>query len=113
MSKKDLLTKFKTKSKEITVKAWDDEVITIRELTVSEANAVQERMTKDATETDVKSGKMHVSVPNFVAAKIMAVSIGIVNPKLTESEIETMGITASAGITEIYEAIGALNEPKK
>jgi len=113
MSKKDLLSKFKTKTKEITVKAWDDEIVEIRELTVSESNDIQALMLKDSTSQDLADGKVNVSIGKFEEAKTRAVSMALVNPKLSEAEINSMGSGAKDGINEIYEAIGAINEPKK
>jgi len=113
MSKKDLLTKFKTKTKEITVKAWDDEVVEIRELTVSESNEVQSLMLKDSTSDQLSSGTVNVSIGKFEEAKIKAVSMALINPKFSEAELNSMGVGAKEGIAEIYEAIGAMNEPKK
>lgn len=113
MNKKDLLAKFKTKTKEITVKAWDDEVVEIRELTVSESNEVQALMLNDSTSQDLADGNINVSIGKFEEAKTRAVSMALVNPKLSESELNNMGSAAKDGISEIYEAIGAINAPKK
>lgn len=112
MNKKDLLNKFKTKTKEVTVKSWG-EVVEIRELTVSESNEVQALMLNDSTSQDLANGNINVSIGKFEEAKTKAVSMALVNPKLTEDEINGMGATAKDGIGEIYEAIGDFNEPKK
>ncbi len=113
MSKKDLLTKFKTKTKEITVKAWGDEAVEIRELTVSESNEVQSLMLKDSTSEELSNGTVNVSIGMFEKAKIKAVAMALVKPVFTEEELNSMGTRAKDGISEIYEAVGAMNEPKK
>lgn len=113
MNKKDILNKFKTKTKEITVKAWDDAVVEIRELTVMESNEVQALMLNDSTGQDIADGNINVSIGKFEEAKIRAVSMALVSPKFSEVEISNMGSGAKNGINEIYEAIGAINEPKK
>lgn len=113
MTKKDFMNKFKTKTKEITVKAWDNEPVEIRELTVSEANDVQSMMLKD-TDTDVLSkGKVEVSISAIESSKIRAVSYALVNPKLSEEELSGLGNAARDGINEIYEALTELNKPGK
>jgi hypothetical protein len=112
MNKKDFLTKFKTKTKTITVKAWEEEV-EIRELTVSEHNEVQSYMLKDSDLEAISHGKVEVSIGKLEGAKVKAVSMALVNPKLTEDELSGLGRSAQDGINEIYEAINGFNEPKK
>lgn len=112
LNKSDLLKKFKTKTKEIEVKAWDA-TVEIRELTVAESSEVQAIMLKDSTTEELSSGTVNVSIGKFEEAKIKAVSMALINPKLSEGDLSGMGTAASEGISEIYEAIGAFNKPKK
>jgi hypothetical protein len=92
---------------------WDDEVVEIRELTVAESNEVQALMLNDSTSQDLADGTINVSIGKFEEAKTKAVSMALVNPKLSEADINGMSSCAKDGISEIYEAIGAINEPKK
>lgn len=112
MDKKALLTKFKTKTKKITVKSWETDV-TIRELTVSESNSIQEFLLKDSTSKELSSGSVNVSIGKFEEAKAKTVALALVDPKFTEEELSGMSTEAKDGITEIYDAIGAINAPKK
>lgn len=112
VNKNDLLNKFKTKTKEIEVKAWDM-TVEIRELTVSESSAVQAVMLNDSTSDDLSNGTVNISIGKFEESKIKAVSLSLINPKLSEAELSSMGSSASEGITEIYEAISEFNKPKK
>jgi len=113
MNKKEFLAKHSTKTKEITVKAWDDEKVEIKELTVAESNDVQSMMLKDTDTDALASGKVEVSVSAIEASKIRAVAYALVSPKLTEAELSGLGNSARAGINEIYDAITEFNKPGK
>lgn len=112
INKSELLNKFKTKTKEVEVKSWGMNV-EIRELTVAESSEVQSLMLKDSTADELSSGTVNISMGKFEESKIKAVSLSLVNPKLSEGELSGMGSAASEGITEIYDAIGEFNKPKK
>jgi len=112
MNKKDLLEKFKPKTKKIEVKGWDD-TVEIRELSNAEFTEVQALMIGDTSEKDVVNGKMEVSIRDVERSKFLAVSMSLVNPKLSVKELEGMGVSAKPGIEEIYSEITRFNSPKK
>lgn len=113
MNKTDFLSKFKPKTKTIKVKALEGEEVEIRELTVAEANEVQTLMLKDSDTDALASGKISVSVGQLAVAQTKAVSLALVNPKVSESELSNLGSDARAVIQEIYESVMEFNKPKK
>lgn len=112
-TKKALLDKFKPKTKEVEVKSWDGMKVEIRELSVSEVNAIQASMLEGATFDEISNGKVNISIGKLEEAKTTAVAKALVKPKLTEDELNEMGATAKDGIGEIYDAIKEMEQPKK
>lgn len=113
MTKKELFEKFKPKTKEIEVKSWDGMKVEIRELSVSEVNDIQASMLEGATLDEISNGKVNISIGKLEEAKTVAVSKALVKPKLTVVEINELGATAKDGISEIYDAIKEMEQPKK
>lgn len=112
MDKRELLKKFKPKSKKLHVKAWD-ETVEIRELNAGEFIEINSIIMDGSVKEDLIDGKMNVSIANVEKAKFTRVSKALVNPKLSVEELESLGESAIAGINEINDEIGKFNAPKK
>lgn len=112
MTKKELLEKFKPETKEIEVKAWGANV-SIKKLTIKEANDVQSMLMNNATTEELQTGKLEISVGKLQQSQWLAVSYALVEPKLTIDEISGLSTDGQLGIAEIYEALQAWDKPKK
>lgn len=111
--KQDLLNKFKPKTKEIEVKAWGGITVEIRELSISEVNDIQASMLENTPLDEISKGKVNISIGKLEEAKTKAVSLALVEPKLSVDELNKMGVTAKDGVAEIYDAIKEMEQPKK
>lgn len=112
-TKQALMSKYKPKTKEIEVKAWDGDIVEIRELSILEVNSIQASMLEGSTLDEISNGKVNISIGKLEEAKTKAVAQALVKPKLTEDELNSMGATAKDGISEIYDAIKEMEQPKK
>ncbi|UFH59837.1 hypothetical protein [Sulfurovum mangrovi] len=100
--------------KEITVKAWGNKKVVIRELTNEEFSDAQECLVGEAaTADDMKDGKVRVSIKNVEASKNAMVSKALVEPALTVEDIRKLPSIKTKGINEIYDAVMRMNAPKK
>lgn len=112
-NKKALLDLFKNQTKTITVKAWNNMEVGIRELSVSEANDIQSEMLKDSTLDEISKGQINIDIKKMEILKIKKVAIATVDKDITEAFLNSLPESAKEGISELYEAIQATEEPKK
>ncbi len=113
MTKEELFGRFKAETKEVAVKAWDNDKVTIRKLTIREASEVKSLLMNNATSEQLSSGKLEISVGLLEHSQYLAVSYALVTPKLTIEEIESLPTDALTGISEIHDAINEWDVPKK
>lgn len=105
MSKtENVFGQFKPAERTIKVKALGDKEVTIKNLTVAESNQITGVLTKDA-EIDLKTGGFRSLPVPFQNSKLLAISLAMVDPKMSVEELEALSQTADDALTEIYEAI--------
>jgi len=95
--------RFTTQERTIKVEALDNEEVTIRHLTVAERKRVDEVLGKDSTRND--KGRIVFDTTSFVNSQLLAVSLGLVQPKMKIPELEKLSSQAVDAIGEIHEAV--------
>jgi len=111
MTREDLLAKFGLQEKTVFIDSIGDNV-KIKKLTISQREEVNEILFGDAK---IQTGrkKMEVGIANYNKAAKLGVSFGLVEPKLTLSDIDKMSDDVSNFINEVFNAIQEFDEPKK
>jgi len=112
MTKAELLGKFGKQDTVIRVEAWDTDV-TINQLSISQGIQVQAELFKGQSIADMGNGKVNVSIDAVSKSTILAVSLALVEPKLSVKELSDMGQDGLAGINEIKEKLDNWDKPKK
>jgi hypothetical protein len=88
--------RYKMETKEVAIKAFDGEKVTIRPLTYGETMQLQESYMKSDGEID--RGKL-------IESRSKVVAMGLVNPVITEQELSELAASAFDAIIEIANAI--------
>ena len=70
-------------------------------------------MVNGANTKDMQNGEMNVSITAFENAKLQTIITAVTSPKFSEDDLNDMSVSAKDGLSEIYEAIGEFNTPKK
>ncbi len=112
LTRDDLKKRYAGVTKEVEVKSWGGSV-EIRKLTVMESNEVQGMLMNNATPGEVKDNKIEITVALFNESNMMAVSLALVNPKMSIKEMKELTSDALEGITEIKLALDSWSTPKK
>lgn len=111
LDKESLLDKFTSQTKTVMIESVSDEV-KIKKLTIAQRSEVNEVLFGEAKIQ--KAGKnIEVGVTNYNKAAKIAVSYGLIEPKLTLREIEKLDDTAEGFINEVFNALQEFDEPKK
>jgi len=111
LDKNSLLDKFTSQTKVILIDSVDDEV-KIKKLTIAQRQEVNDILFGDAKMA--KAGKsIDVGITNYNKAAKLAVSYGLVEPKLSLRDIEKLDDSANDFINEVFNAIQDFDEPKK
>mgnify|MGYP006899555853 CR=1 FL=1 len=96
-----LFDKFSLKTKKVKIKALDGKEVTIQELTIAQANEFYKRIVKGFG----ADGKAEINYSELGDIKIEKVAIGLVEPKISFSELKSLSNQAMPAIDEIAEAI--------
>ena len=107
--KKMIFDKYKNEEKKI--KACDGQEVTIRRLTIKEANEIREVMLDGAT-VSTKSEDVEIPVSRMSRAQVLTVAYGLVKPEMSIEDIEALPESAMECIGEIYQAIQEFDKPK-
>lgn len=111
LDKDALLEKFTSQTKTVHIEAVGDEV-KIKKLTIAQRQEVNDILFGNAVIQ--KTGKnVEVGITNYNKAAKVAVSYGLVEPKLTLRDIEKLDDTAADFINEVFNALQEFDEPKK
>lgn len=110
LNKDALLDKFTSQTKVVLIDSVDDEV-KIKKLTIAQRQEVNDVLFGD--EKIGKAGKVDVGITNYNKAAKLAVSYGLVEPKLSIRDIEKLDDSANDFINEVFNAIQEFDEPKK
>lgn len=113
MTKQELFALYPAETKEIQVKAWNNNKVKIKKLTIKQDDEVQSMLMNNASVGDLQGGKLEVSVGLLQKSQWLAVSYALIEPKLTVDELSGLPIDAQAGVGEIHEALQAWSKPKK
>lgn len=113
MNKTEFLAKFGQKTKTITVEAWDNMEVEIKQLSVGEGMKVQATLFKGQSLKDMGSGNVNVDLEALSKSTIQAVSYAMVEPKLTIKDLESMGNDGLVGINEVKAKLDEWDKPKK
>ncbi len=109
---KDIQERFSKETKEIEVKSWGG-TVKIRKLTIRENDEVQAMFMNDATTEELSNGNLEISISKLQASQRLAVSMALVEPKLSVKQLEDLPTDAAEGIAEIYEQLQEWDKPKK
>lgn len=111
LDKNTLLEKYGTQSKIVTLKSVEADV-KIQKLTIAQRQEVNDLLFGESKMQ--KAGKaMEVEVTRYQKASKLAVSYGLVDPKLTTREIEKLSEDAADFVDEVFNAIQEFDVPKK
>ena len=111
LDKEAMQEKFALQTKTVQIEAIGDEV-KIKKLTIAQRQEVSDLLFGDAK--IAQSGKpMEIEVARYNKAAKLAVSHGLIEPKLTMREIEKLSEDANDFINEVFNAIQEFDEPKK
>lgn len=111
LDKTSLIEKFSSQTKSVAIESIGDEV-KIKKLTIAQRQEVNE--TLFGTSTIQKAGKqIDIEVARYNKAAKLAVSYGLVEPKLSLRDIEKLDEDAEQFINEVFNAIQEFDEPKK
>lgn len=104
----NVFDRFVTDERTIAVEALDGAEVTIRELTVAERKRVDAELMKDAIVGE--KGQLRPKPSSYQNSQILAVSLGLVEPKMSIQKLEKLSAGAVDAIAEIYEAILSIDE---
>jgi predicted nucleotidyltransferase len=107
-----LKDKFQASTKEVEIKSWGG-TVTIKKLTIEEANRVQALIVGDATVEDAQDGKVEVSISDVNEAMLLKASLSLVQPKMKAKELGSLSPEAMEGVNDIVAALDAWDKPKK
>lgn len=93
-------------TKTIKIKAWGDEEVKIRPLTIAESFEVMNTLGALSGEKVKDKPK---DVKSLVEAQILCASYALVEPSFSIDELKTLNASAFAGITEIFGAVQELS----
>lgn len=106
LDKKTLFQQFGKADRIIHVEAWDADV-KIRDFSVEERKKIISEMIKSPISKD---GDTQINYADALEAKLLAVSMALVEPKLTVNDLRQLSEKAMDGINEIYDAIEGKDE---
>lgn len=111
IDKEALISKFASQTKTVDISSIDAEV-KIKKLTIAQRQEVNDILF--AGSTLKKEGEsVEVGVANYNKAAKLGVAYGLVEPKLSKKEIDSLSDSASDFINEVFNAIQEFDEPKK
>ena len=111
LDKDSILEKFALQTKTVQIEAVGGEV-KIKKLTIAQRQEVNDLLFGESK--IAASGKqMEIEVTRYNKAAKLAVSHGLIEPKLTMREIEKLSEDANDFINEVFNAIQEFDEPKK
>lgn len=111
LDKETIIDKFALQTKTISLESIEGEV-KIKKLTVAQRQEVNDILFGDAKVVGA-SRSVEVEVARYNKAAKLAVSYGLVEPKLSMRDIEKLSEDANEFIMEVFNAIQEFDEPKK
>ncbi|UTJ05389.1 hypothetical protein [Arcobacter roscoffensis] len=110
LKKEDILSKFTSSTKTYESKVFEGEQIKVKKLSISERVVVDGVMLKNAKFEGSKVTKIPPS--DYNKAAYIATAYGMVEPKMTLEEIESLDNNALPFAIEVFEQIQELDKPK-
>ena len=111
LDKESLVEKFALQTKTVTIESAGGDV-KIKKLTIAQRQEVNDLLFGEAKVAQANKG-VEVEVTRYNKAAKLAVSYGLVEPKLSIREIEKLSEDANDFIMEVFNAIQEFDEPKK
>ena len=111
ISKDDLLSRFEVVNKQVYIEAIDSEVV-LKKLSINQKNEVNQIMF-GANPTADKNGQFQVNPVDWSKAALKGVQYGLVEPKLKPSELSSLSDEAEEFLSEVFNAIQDLSNPKE
>ena len=114
----DIQKKVGVKTKSKTLKSVPGEV-TIGELTIAQQEQVNDILFAHIDLSDEKhknlkeDDKIKIDPKNFIEAKRLTVSFGLIEPKMSLDDLKDLGTKGYALINEVYDAIKEFDSEKK
>lgn len=101
--------KFQAETKKVKVKSLDNQEVTIRTLSIEEADRFAKMMIKDTSD----DGKVSFDYTALADIRKEKVSVAMTEPKLSLKEINELSAQAAEAINEIADAIDEFNASGK
>lgn len=111
LDRDSILEKFSLQTKVVTLDSVKEEV-KVRKLTIAQRQEVNDLLFGDSK--IAQSGKnVEIELARYNKAAKLAVSYGLVEPKLSMRELDKLSEDANDFIQEVFNAIQEFDEPKK
>lgn len=111
VSKETLLSNFELQTKEVELDSIC-ETVKIKKLTIAQREEVNEILFGES-KMQSSSKRVEIEISRYNKASKLAVSYGLVEPKLSLNDINKLSDSASEFISEVFNAIQDFDEPKK
>jgi len=112
LDKKEFLNKYEPQTKVIALECMDGAEVKIKKLSVSQRQEVNDVMFGDAKFAS-GSKKMEVEVTRYNKASKLGVAYGLIEPRLSVSELDKLSEDVTEFINEVFSAIQEFDVPKK